>query len=72
MWISSCQRYGFSKSALNGSTSDTLPPCSRNPPGWFIHALTEITIRDPVNPAITIGIPLNRWTRGASLSHPYT
>ena len=43
-----------------GVDVSTLPPCNRNPPGWFIQALTEITISDPVNPLITIGIPLNR------------
>ena len=35
-----------------------LPSLSRNPVGWFIHPLTEITISEPVKPATTIGIPL--------------
>src|ERR687891_100968 len=64
MWISSCQRYEFPNSALQGSTPTTSPPRSSKPPGLFIQALTEITVNDPVNPVITIGIPLNRCSAG--------
>ena len=32
---------------------------SRKPAGWFIQALTAITISEPVKPVITIGMPLS-------------
>ena len=38
--------------------------------GWFIQALTEITISEPVNPAITIGIPQRKCVRGDRRSQP--
>ena len=41
-----------------------------SPLGWFIHALTEITISDPVKPVITTGIALSMWARGESRSQP--
>ena len=70
MWISSDHRSELPNSACQGLTLTTLPATSRKPPGWFIHALTEITVSDPVNPVITIGIPLRKWRRGESRSQP--
>jgi hypothetical protein len=42
----------------------------RKPPGWFIQALTAITVSEPVMPAITIGIPLQKCARGESRFQP--
>ena len=61
---------GLPNSAFRGLTSTTLPATRRNPPGWFIQALTEITISEPVNPVITIEIPLRRCLRGYRRSQP--
>jgi hypothetical protein len=72
MWMSSCQRYELPNNAPHGATSTTSPPRSSNPLGLFIQALTEITVSDPVNPVITIGIPLRRCMRGDSRPQPYT
>ncbi len=70
MWISSDHRYGLPNSAWRGLTSTALPPTRRKPPGWFIQALTEITISDPVKPVITIGMALRKWARGDMRSQP--
>ena len=72
MCTSSCQRYVFANSACHWWTSTTLPSRSVKPPGWFIHAFTEITISEPVKPVMTIGIPLAKCARGESRSQPYT
>jgi hypothetical protein len=72
MWMSSCQRYVFPNSACHWCTSTTLPSRRVKPPGWFIHALTEMTISDPVKPVSTIGMPLAKCARGDSRSQPYT
>ena len=70
MWMSSCHRKSFPKSAFQGWTSTTRPATSRKPLGWFIHALTEMTIQDPRNPVTAMGIPLSRCMRGESRSQP--
>ena len=70
MWISSDHSSELPNSAPHGSTSTTLPPTRRNPPGWFIQALTEITVSEPVKPVTTIGSPDRKCTRGDSRSHP--
>src|SRR4051812_32527786 len=54
MWMSSCHRKSLPKSAFQGWTSTTRPATSRKPLGWFIHALTEMTIHDLRN-------PVTRW-----------
>ena len=41
---------GVAEQRLQGSTSTACPPRSPKPRGWFIHALTEITISEPVTP----------------------
>ena len=64
MCTSSCQKYALPNSAPTGWTSTTRPSTSRNPVGWFIQPLTEITINEPVKPAITIGMPLAKCARG--------
>ena len=71
MWISSCHRYEFANSAFHGCTSTTLPSdCSLKPLGWFIQALTAITIHEPVKPVSTIGIPVRRCSRGDRRPQP--
>src|SRR3954454_4443708 len=57
MWMSSCQRKSLPKSAFHGWTFTTRPATSRKPLGWFIHALTEMTIHDPRNPVTAMGDP---------------
>jgi hypothetical protein len=37
---------------------------------WFIQPFTEITISEPVMPAITIGTPVRKCERGERRSHP--
>jgi hypothetical protein len=70
MWISSDRSIELPNSARSGLTSITRPPTSRKPPGWFIQALTEITVSDPVKPVIKIGMPLARCQRGGIRSQP--
>ena len=70
MWISSGHSSELANSALSGLTSTTRPATRRNPVGWFIHALTAITMNEPVKPVITIGIPLRRCIRGESRLQP--
>ena len=70
MWTSSCQKYGLANSAWNGCTSTTRPSRSVKPLGWFIHPLTEITISEPVNPAIATGHPVAKCARAESRSQP--
>ena len=50
MWTSSCQKYGLANSARHGSTATTRPAAIAKPVGWFIHALTAMTMNEPVNP----------------------
>ena len=70
MWISSCHRKLLPNSAASGCTSTTLPALSRKPEGCCIHALTEITMSEPVKPAIATGIPLAKCALGERRSHP--
>jgi hypothetical protein len=72
MWTYSLKNMGLPNRACHGCTSTARPSRRVKPDGWFIHALTEITISDPVKPVITIGMPLSMWTRGDSLPQPYT
>lgn len=64
MWTNSCQKNELAKSADHGCTSTALPFSSLNPVGWFIQPLTEITKSDPATPAMAIGIPESRCSRG--------
>ena len=71
MCTSSCQTLSLNSAAI-GSTSTTSPREIENPVGWFIHPLTEITMKEPVIPAIIIGTPAQKCTRGGRRSQPYT
>lgn len=66
----SLQNIGLSNSAFHGCTSAARPLTSVNPVGWFIHALTAMTKKDPATPATATGMPQRKWTRGDSLSQP--
>jgi hypothetical protein len=70
MWMYSLQNIGLANSADHGCTSVARPSTSVNPVGWFIQPLTEMTKSDPATPAIAIGIPDRKWSRGARRSHP--
>ena len=70
MWMSSDHSIELPNSADHGWTSTTLPPASRKPPGWFIQALTAMTMSDPVKPVMTIGMPLRKCSRGDRRSQP--
>ena len=72
MCTNSCQKKRLPNSAFHGCTSVTWPLTTRNPPGWFIHALTAITKNDPVSPAIATGTAVRLCIRGDSRSQPYT
>ena len=70
MWVSSGQRWPLPNSALHGSTSTARPSSSLKPDGLFIQAFTAMTNSDPVNPAITTGIPQRRCVRDDMRSQP--
>jgi hypothetical protein len=71
MWMYSLQNIGLAKSADHGRTLVARPLTSVNPVGWFIQPLTAMTNSDPATPAIAMGIPDRKWSRGESRSHPY-
>src|SRR6201989_1383976 len=50
----SLQKNGLANSADHGCTATARPPASRNPVGWFIQALTEMTNIEAVMPASVI------------------
>jgi len=68
----SLQKNGLANSADHGCASTARPPDSRNPVGWFIQALTEMTNSEPVIPASAIGRPDKKCARGRRRSQPYT
>ncbi|MCL2585871.1 MAG: hypothetical protein FWE35_25845 [Streptosporangiales bacterium] len=70
MWTYSLANIGLSNRAFHGCTSAARPSTSVNPVGWFIHALTAITKKDPATPATAMGMPHRKWIRGDSLSQP--
>jgi hypothetical protein len=47
-----------------------LAGANREAGGMVHHALTEITISDPVTPVMMIGIPLSRCAQGDSRRQP--
>ena len=69
MCVSSWPRFGAS-SASHGLGSTTFPSTTLKPTGSFIHALTPITQNEPVNPVMTIGMPVRKCVRFGSRSQP--
>jgi hypothetical protein len=67
----SLQNSGLANSADHGCTSAARPSTSVNPVGWFIQPFTAMTNSDPATPAIAMGNPLAKCSRGESRSHPY-
>ncbi len=50
--------------------STASPRTRRKPDGWFIHALTAMTIHEPLKPVKTIGSALSMCARGDRRSQP--
>jgi hypothetical protein len=71
MWTYSLQNIGLSNRAFHGCTSAARPSTRVNPVGWFIHPLTEMTNSEPATPAIAMGNPHRKCSRGLILSQPY-
>ena len=70
MWIELVPEVGVAEQRRHRLDVDDLAPVEREAGRVFIQALTEITISEPVKPAITIGMPLRKWARGESRSQP--
>ena len=69
MWISSCHMLALI-SASHGAGFTTRPSTTSKPSGLFIHPLTAITLNEPAKPEMTIGMPVRKWARRLSRSHP--
>jgi hypothetical protein len=61
---------GLANRARHGCTFAACPFTRVNPVGWFIHALTAMTKKDPATPAIATGMPHRKCSRGDSRSQP--
>ena len=68
MWVASGQS-DVLNSAAHGCTA-TVPVDERNPVGVFMNPFAATTKNADATPAIPIGTPLQRCTRGGKRSQP--